>query len=130
MCAIFEVNQESVQVFLEIQDLLRELVASLTSTFYVSPARISCSMRSSGKLVSAAQITPSTPVTLWDRVIILPGTHSRKVPDQQSAVEYLLAENRVIRKKLGKKRFLHNDGQRRRLARSSGGRCSPSYGCE
>src|SRR5512136_887551 len=35
---------------------------------------------------------------------------------QQDAVEYLLAENRVLREKLGKKRILLNDDQRRRLA--------------
>jgi hypothetical protein len=31
--------------------------------------------------------------------------------------EHLLAENRILRKKLGKKRILLNDGQRRRLAK-------------
>src|SRR5512143_977659 len=35
---------------------------------------------------------------------------------QQDAVEYLLTENRVLREKLGKKRILLNDDQRRRLA--------------
>ena len=35
---------------------------------------------------------------------------------QQEAIDYLLTENRVLREKLGKKRILLNDGQRRRLA--------------
>ncbi|MBN1570189.1 MAG: hypothetical protein JXA73_20275 [Acidobacteria bacterium] len=35
---------------------------------------------------------------------------------QQDVVEYLRAENRVLREKLGKKRILLNDDQRRRLA--------------
>ena len=35
---------------------------------------------------------------------------------EQDAIEYLRAENRVLREKLGKKRILLNDDQRRRLA--------------
>jgi hypothetical protein len=35
---------------------------------------------------------------------------------EQEAIEYLRAENRVLREKLGKKRILLNDDQRRRLA--------------
>lgn len=35
---------------------------------------------------------------------------------QQDAIEYLLTENRVLREKLGKRRILLNDNQRRRLA--------------
>jgi len=35
---------------------------------------------------------------------------------QQDVIEYLRAENRVLREKLGKKRILLNDDQRRRLA--------------
>ena len=35
---------------------------------------------------------------------------------QQDAIEYLLTENRVLREKLGKKRILLNDDQRRLLA--------------
>ena len=35
---------------------------------------------------------------------------------QQDALEYLLTENQILRKKLGKKRILLNDCQRRRLA--------------
>ena len=46
-------------------------------------------------------------------VLILAGWINRK---QQDAVEYLLAENRILREKLGKIRILLNDDQRRRLA--------------
>ena len=35
---------------------------------------------------------------------------------EQDVIEYLRAENRVLREKLGKKRILLNDNQRRRLA--------------
>ena len=35
---------------------------------------------------------------------------------QQEVIEYLRAENDVLREKLGKKRILLNDDQRRRLA--------------
>lgn len=35
---------------------------------------------------------------------------------QQHAIEYLIAENRILRKKLGKKRILLDDDQRRCLA--------------
>jgi putative transposase len=35
---------------------------------------------------------------------------------QQDVIEYLLAENRVLRQKVGKRRILVNDQQRRRLA--------------
>jgi hypothetical protein len=35
---------------------------------------------------------------------------------QQEAIEYLRAENKGLREKLGKKRILLNDDQRRRLA--------------
>ena len=37
-------------------------------------------------------------------------------PQQQNAIEYLRTENSVLREKLGKKRLLLNDDQRRRLA--------------
>ena len=37
-------------------------------------------------------------------------------PRQQEVIEYLRAENRVLREKLGKKRILLNDDQRRSLA--------------
>ena len=35
---------------------------------------------------------------------------------QQNAIEYMIAENRILREKIGKKRILLNDDQRRRLA--------------
>jgi hypothetical protein len=35
---------------------------------------------------------------------------------QQEAIDYLLTENRILREKLGKKRILLSDDQRRRLA--------------
>jgi len=46
-------------------------------------------------------------------LLILAGWINRR---QQDAVEYLLTENRILREKLGKKRILLNDDQRRRLA--------------
>jgi hypothetical protein len=46
---------------------------------------------------------------------------------QQDAVGYLITENRILREKLGKKRILLNDGQRRRLARFSGARYSANW---
>ena len=46
-------------------------------------------------------------------LLILAGWINRR---QQDAVEYLMTENRVLREKLGKKRILLNDEQRRRLA--------------
>ena len=48
-----------------------------------------------------------------DSLLFLAGWIHRR---QQEAVEYLLAENRVLREKLGKKRILLNDDQQRRLA--------------
>jgi hypothetical protein len=38
---------------------------------------------------------------------------------EQDMIEYLRAENRVLREKLGKKRILLNDDQRRRMAREN-----------
>ena len=35
---------------------------------------------------------------------------------QQNALEYVIAENRILREKLGKRRILLNDDQGRRLA--------------
>jgi putative transposase len=35
---------------------------------------------------------------------------------QQNMIEYLITENRIMKEKLGKKRILLNDEQRRRLA--------------
>ena len=46
-------------------------------------------------------------------VAILAGWISRQ---QQQAIDYLMAENKVLKEKLGKKRILLNDDQRRRLA--------------
>ena len=46
-------------------------------------------------------------------LLILAGWINRR---QQDAVEYLLTENRILREKLGKKRILLNDYERRRLA--------------
>jgi len=44
---------------------------------------------------------------------VLAGWISRR---QQQAIDYLVAENKVLKEKLGKKRILLNDDQRRRLA--------------
>jgi transposase InsO family protein len=46
-------------------------------------------------------------------LLILAGWINRR---QQGVIEYLLTENHILREKLGKKRILLNDGQRRRLA--------------
>jgi putative transposase len=46
-------------------------------------------------------------------LLVLAGWVNRQ---QQDVIEYLLAENRVIRQKLGKRRILLNDEQRRMLA--------------
>ncbi len=46
-------------------------------------------------------------------LLILAGWVHRR---QQDVIEYLLTENRVLKEKLGKKRILLNDQQRRRLA--------------
>ena len=46
-------------------------------------------------------------------LLILAGWINRT---QQDAVEYLITENRILREKLGKRRILLNDDQRRRLA--------------
>jgi putative transposase len=46
-------------------------------------------------------------------LIILAGWINRQ---QQEVIEYLLTENQVLKEKLGKKRILLNDDQRRRLA--------------
>nr|NIM19731.1 hypothetical protein [Candidatus Latescibacterota bacterium]NIM65477.1 hypothetical protein [Candidatus Latescibacterota bacterium]NIO28505.1 hypothetical protein [Candidatus Latescibacterota bacterium]NIO56129.1 hypothetical protein [Candidatus Latescibacterota bacterium] len=35
---------------------------------------------------------------------------------QQQAIEYLITENQILKERLGKKRILLNDDQRRRLA--------------
>jgi len=46
-------------------------------------------------------------------LLVLAGWINRR---QQDVIEYLLVENRVLRQKLGKRRILLNDEQRRRLA--------------
>ncbi len=46
--------------------------------------------------------------------LILAGWVNRQ---QQTVIDYLRTENQVLREKLGKKRILLNDDQRRRLAR-------------
>lgn len=46
-------------------------------------------------------------------LLILAGWVNRR---QQDVIEYLLAENRVLRQKRGEKRISLNDDQRRRLA--------------
>ena len=48
--------------------------------------------------------------------IIVFSLASRLNREQQRVIEYLQAENQVLREKLGKKRILLNDAQRRRLA--------------
>ena len=50
----------------------------------------------------------------WQQqLLLLAGWINR---DQQDAIEYLLTENQVLREKLGKRRILLNDDQRRRWA--------------
>jgi transposase len=46
-------------------------------------------------------------------LLVLAGWINRQ---QQNTIEYLIAENKILREKLGKKRILLNDDQRRRLA--------------
>ena len=46
-------------------------------------------------------------------LLVLAGWINRQ---QQNAIEYLIAENRILREEIGKKRILLNDDQRRRLA--------------
>ena len=46
-------------------------------------------------------------------LLILAGRINR---GQQAAIEYLLTENQILKAKLGKKRILLDDNQRRRLA--------------
>ena len=46
-------------------------------------------------------------------LLILAGWINRR---QQGAVEYLRTENQILKEKLGKKRILLDDDQRRRLA--------------
>ena len=46
-------------------------------------------------------------------LLVLAGWVNRQ---QQDVIEYLMTENRVLREKLGKKRILLDDNQRRQLA--------------
>src|SRR5260370_39796687 len=48
------------------------------------------------------------------RVVILAGWSNRQ---QQEIIEYLRTENQVLKEKLGKRRIILSDEQRRRLAR-------------
>ena len=58
--------------------------------------------------------TVKTPWQPWQvLVLILAGWVNRR---QQDAIAYLWTENRILREKLGTKRVLLNDEQRRRLA--------------
>ena len=50
----------------------------------------------------------------WNLMVtIMAGLVNR---EQQQTIEYLRTENQVLREKLGKKRIMLNDDQRRRLA--------------
>lgn len=48
--------------------------------------------------------------------IFLVGLASWINNEQRQVIDYLITENQVLKEKLGKKRILLNDGQRRRLA--------------
>ena len=50
----------------------------------------------------------------WHLIVLYLAAHLNS--EQQRIIEYLQAENQVLREKLGKKRILLNDEQRRRLA--------------
>ncbi len=50
----------------------------------------------------------------WHLITLFLASHLNR--EQQRVIEYLQAENQVLREKLGKKRILLNDDQRRRLA--------------
>jgi putative transposase len=50
----------------------------------------------------------------WQLMIVIISSWINE--EQQRVIEYLRTENRVLREKLGKKRILLNDKQRRRLA--------------
>jgi hypothetical protein len=58
-------------------------------------------------------------------LLILAGWINRQ---QQDVIEYLLTENQVLREKLGKKRILLHDDQRRRLAVKGKARCRERLG--
>ena len=50
----------------------------------------------------------------WQILLLILGGWINK--HQQDAIDYLLAENRILREKLGKRRILLTDAQRRKLA--------------
>jgi len=50
----------------------------------------------------------------WHLLVLYVASHLNR--EQQRIIEYLEVENQVLREKLGKKRILLNDDQRRRLA--------------
>ena len=50
----------------------------------------------------------------WHLIVLSLAPHVNR--EQQRVIEYLQAENQVLREKLGKRRILSNDAQRRRLA--------------
>ena len=50
----------------------------------------------------------------WQLIVLFLASHFDR--EQQSVIDYLQVENQVLREKLGKKRILLNDDQRRRLA--------------
>ena len=50
----------------------------------------------------------------WHLIVLFLASHLNR--EQQRIIEYLQVENQVLREKLGKKRILLNDDQRRRLA--------------
>jgi len=50
----------------------------------------------------------------WHLIVLYLASHLNR--EQQRVIEYLQEENQVLREKLGKKRILLNDDQRRRLA--------------
>jgi hypothetical protein len=50
----------------------------------------------------------------WHLLVLFEASHLNR--EQQRIIEYLQVENQVLREKLGKKRILLNDDQRRRLA--------------
>ncbi len=53
-------------------------------------------------------------LTPWQLLLLILASWINR--HQQDAIEYLLTENQVLREKLGKRRILLNDDQRRRLA--------------
>ena len=52
----------------------------------------------------------------WHLLVLLLASHLNQ--EQRRIIEYLQAEKQVLREKLGKKRILLNDDQRRRAVKS------------